>query len=144
MTKLYSKNVFENISHNFEFFKKHRKRVQDNLMVSPCSNFQLDISENGWVIRFFIFQYTGYIILQKFKSMFWHVLKVAQEHKWCHWISELKLHLVDTFLLLLVTFKTWLFFYLTFSLALLVAGGLLGPPLISRDLTGWFSKFKRH
>ena len=29
--------------------------------------------------------------------MFWHVLKVAQENKWYHWISELKLHLIDTF-----------------------------------------------
>ena len=64
---------------------------------------------NGWVIRFFIFQYACYITLQKYKCMFWHVLKVAQENKWYHWISELKLHLIDTFLLLLVAFKTWPF-----------------------------------
>ena len=37
--------------------------------------------------------------------MFWHVLNVAQENKWYHCISELKLHLIDTLLLLLVTFE---------------------------------------
>ena len=36
-------------------------------------------------------------LLQKFKCMFWHVLKVAQENKWYHWISELKLHLINIF-----------------------------------------------
>ena len=39
----------------------------------------------------------GYIILQKFECMFWHVIEVAQENKWYHWISEAKLHLLDTF-----------------------------------------------
>ena len=49
-------------------------------------------------------------ILQKLKCMFWHVLKVAQKkNKWHHWISEVQLHLRDTFLLLLVTFKIWPF-----------------------------------
>ena len=33
--------------------------------------------------------------------MFWHVLKVAQDNKWHLWISELKLHLIDT---LFITF----------------------------------------
>ena len=90
------------------FFR--RNHVQDILKVSPCSNFQLDISDNGWVIRFFVFRYAGYIILHTFNCMFWHDLKVAQENKWCHWISELKLHLINTLLLLLVTFKIRPFF----------------------------------
>ena len=76
----FRKKYFENISKKFEFKKKRRKHDQDILNMSSCTKFQFDISENGRVIRFFIFQYTGYIIPQKFKCMFWHVIKVGQEN----------------------------------------------------------------
>ena len=52
---------FANNSENFEFFKKRRKQVQEILNVSPSGKFQLDISKNGQIIRFLIFQYTGTI-----------------------------------------------------------------------------------
>ena len=49
-----------------------------------------------------------------------HVLKVAQENKWYHWISELKLHLIEPFYCFWSHLKADLFLPdldLTFSLA---------------------------
>ena len=72
MTTVLSKKVFFKVfPKTLVFFEKRRKIIHDILKVSPCSNFHVDISENGWVIRFLIFQYTGYIyVLQKFKCIF--------------------------------------------------------------------------
>ena len=47
--------------------------------------------------------------------MFWHVLKVSQENKWCHWIPELKLHLIDTFFIACGQMKNLTFFDLTLT-----------------------------
>ena len=63
---------------------------------APVAKFSLIYLKMADLSALFIFQYTGYMILHKFKCMFWHVLNIAQENKWCHWISELKLHLIDT------------------------------------------------
>ena len=101
--------MFLKIFPKIEFFFKRRRHVQDILKVSPCSKFHLDIKMT--VIRIFIFQYTGYIIpTTKFKCMFWHVLNVAQENKWYHWISELKLHLTDAFFVAFSHIKNSTFF----------------------------------
>ena len=80
MAKFFRRNVFENFSKNIDCFRKRRTNVTNILKVSFCSNFQLNISENGWDIRFFIFQYTGHIIgTTKFKCMFWYVLKAPKK-----------------------------------------------------------------
>ena len=67
----------------------------------PVANFSLISRKMAelFSIHFFIFHYTGFTILQKFKCMFWDVLKVALENECYHWIPELKLHLIDTFLI---------------------------------------------
>ena len=105
--KIYDKilSIFFYIYENFEFFRKRRKHVQKSSRWATIAILSLISQKMTELSVFFIFQYISYIILQKFKCMFWHVLKVAQENKWYHWTSVLKLHLTDTFLLLLVIFK---------------------------------------
>ena len=66
------------------FSKKRIEHIQDIHKVSSCSKFQLDISENGWVSRFFIFQYTGYIILQNLNACFCMFWKSHKKTKWYH------------------------------------------------------------
>ena len=49
------KNILKNISKDFGY-KKRRKNVQNIFKVNPCSKFEHDISENGWVIRFLLYK----------------------------------------------------------------------------------------
>ena len=94
--KILYKKCFWKYFQNFKFVKKNADNVSNTFSTwAHVANFSY-VKENGWVICFFHFSVYRLHYTTKLKCMFWHVLTVAQESKWYHWNSELKLHLMDT------------------------------------------------